>query len=58
MMEKFGHVPALREMILEAYSIPRMPTPETRQLVVEEFQNRWMIRCYQDGPLDLSEERG
>jgi hypothetical protein len=50
MMTKFGEEPGLREMILQAYDHPIMLTPQTRNMAIDEFQNRWVLRCYREGP--------
>ena len=49
MMRSFGSEPGLREMILEAYAQPRMQTPQTRQMMIDEFANKWSVACYRDG---------
>lgn len=49
MMERLGSEPGLREMILEAYAQPRMQTPQTRQMMIDEFANKWSVACYRDG---------
>lgn len=48
--DKFGEVPGLRPMILEAYSYPLMQTAETKAISIDEFRNKWMVDCYRDGP--------
>lgn len=50
MMVKFGGVPGLREMILQAYEHPIMLTSQTREMAIDEFQNTWTLRCYREGP--------
>ncbi|CUH68038.1 hypothetical protein TG4357_03355 [Thalassovita gelatinovora] len=51
MMSKLGSEPGLRDMILDAYSQPRMLTTETRQYAVDEFSNTWTVKCYQSGSI-------
>ena len=46
MMEQWGGVPKWREMVLEAFEVPLMMTPETRQIAIDEFQNKWTLKCY------------
>ncbi|MGR3273342.1 hypothetical protein [Thalassococcus profundi] len=48
-MERLGSEPGLREMILDAYAQPRMQTPQTRQMMIDEFANKWSVACYRDG---------
>ena len=50
MMKKFGEEPGLRAMILDAYGQPAMQTKTTRQVMIDEFVNKWSLKCYQDGP--------
>lgn len=50
MMEKFGAEPGLRAMVLDAYGKPAMQTAATRQAMIDEFENAWSLKCYQDGP--------
>lgn len=49
MMATLGKEPWLREMLLDAYSQPLMLTPETRSIAVDEFANKWAVRCYKGG---------
>ena len=50
MMKKFGEEPGLRAMILDAYGQPALQTKTTRQVMIDEFVNKWSLKCYQDGP--------
>lgn len=50
LMAKFGEEPGLKAMILDAYSQPRMQTPETRKAIIDEFENTWTLKCYKEGP--------
>ncbi|WP_323780064.1 hypothetical protein [Thalassovita sp.] len=51
MMNRLGSEPGLRDMILDAYSQPRMLTPETRQYAIDEFANTWSVKCYRSGSI-------
>ncbi|AKO97663.1 hypothetical protein MALG_02499 [Marinovum algicola DG 898] len=51
MMKKFGEEPGLRAMIIDAYGQPAMQTATTRQVMIDEFINKWSLKCYEDGPV-------
>ena len=53
MMMRLGTDPVLREVILDAYSQPLMQTRETRQLMIDEFVNKWSLACHKNGPMQI-----
>jgi hypothetical protein len=46
MMGKWESIPGAKEKILEAFEVPLMMTPQTRQMAIDEFENRWALKCY------------
>ncbi len=45
-MDQWGGVPEWRERVLDALEGPLMMTPETRQIAIDEFHNKWTLKCY------------
>lgn len=43
--DEYGHY---REIVLDAWSRPRWPTPASRRRAIETFRDDWHLKCLRD----------